>query len=78
MDDRSSRALENANDLCRIYNDGDALDTDILGAIDCREIDPLDLDSPLRWLRGMRTCKVMMIQDMLYGRDIESLCTFAT
>ena len=29
VDDRSSRALENANDLCRIYEDGDALDVDL-------------------------------------------------
>ena len=78
VDDRSSRVLENSNDLCRMYEDGDTLDINILGAIDCRAVDPLDLDSPLRWLRGMRTCQVMVIQDMLYGRDIESLCTLAT
>lgn len=77
-DDRSSRNLGNANELCRVYEDGDLLDADILGAIDCEEIDPLDLDLPLRWLRGMRTCEIIVMKDLLYGRDVESLWTLAT
>jgi hypothetical protein len=77
-DDRSSRILENASELSSIYKNGDLLDTDILAAIDCKAIDSLDLDLPQRWLRSMRTCEIMVIKDILYGKDIDSLLSLAT
>jgi hypothetical protein len=78
VDDRSSRVLGNANDLVEVYEDGKKLDEDILATVDSKGIDALDLDPPLRWLRGMRTCESIHVKDLLYGRDIESIITLAT
>jgi len=70
--------LEHANTLCAVYEDGELLDEDILGVVDSKEIDPLDLDPELRWLKGMRSCETLVIKDLLYGRDIESIITLST
>ena len=78
VDDRSSRVLEHANTLCQVYEDGELLDEDILSLVDSNEIDPLELDPELRWLKGMRTCETIIIKDLLYGRDIESIITVST
>jgi len=78
IDDRSSRVLEHADMLCAIYEDGELLDEDILSIVDSKEIDPLDLDPELRWLKGMRICETIVIKDLLYGRDIESIITLST
>jgi hypothetical protein len=67
IDDRSSRVLEHANTLCAVYEDGELLDEDILSVVDSKEIDPLDLDPELRWLKGMRICETIVIKDLLYG-----------
>ena len=64
--------------LCAIYEDGELLDEDILSIVDSKEIDPLDLDPELRWLKGMRICETIVIKDLLYGRDIESIITLST
>jgi len=78
IDDRSSRVLDHANTLCAVYEDGELLDEDILSVVDSHEVDSLDLDPELRWLKGMRTCETIEIKDLLYGRDIESLITLGT
>ena len=64
--------------LCAVYEDGELLDEDILSVIDSKEIDPLDLDPELRWLKGMRICETIVIKDLLYGRDIDSIITLST
>lgn len=73
IDDRTSRFLEGADTICDEYDGGESLDEDILSAIDCRAVDPLDLDHGARWLRSMRSVRTVEIRDMLYGRDTESL-----
>ena len=73
VDDRSSRYLKVANEIHEKYEGGDELDEDILSAIDCKEVDPLDLEPELRWLRNFRMVEKVEVKDMLYGRDIGSL-----
>lgn len=78
IDDRTSRYFAAANQVHEEYEGGDKLDEDILSAIDCRDIDPLDdLAASQRWLRSLRQVEVVEIKDMLYGRDINNLYEIA-